>query len=66
MGRPPAAVLRVPQDLVYAQVVKHRRGGRVKKVEIRPIFGKTKLPQVVAALEWKQANTSALERRARP
>ena len=61
-GRPPAAVRRVPHDLVYAQVIKHRREGRIKQVEIRPIFGKTKLPQVVAALGWKQANTSAIER----
>ncbi|HXG19408.1 MAG TPA: hypothetical protein VNN62_10100 [Methylomirabilota bacterium] len=25
-GRPPAAIVRVPHDLVYAQVIKHRRG----------------------------------------
>lgn len=61
-GRPPAPVRRVPQDLVYAQVIKHRRAGRVVAVEIRPIFGKGKLPAVVAALGWTQANTSAIER----
>lgn len=62
LGRPPAPVVRVPRDLVYAQVVKQRRAGRVIAVEIRPIFGKGKLPVVVAALGWTQANTSAIER----
>jgi hypothetical protein len=62
LGRPPAPVLRVPPDLVYAQVIKQRRGGRVTGVEVRPIFGKGKLAQVVAALGWQQANTSAIER----
>jgi IS1 family transposase/transposase-like protein len=61
-GRPPAPVVRVPHDLIYAQVIKHRQGGRVKQVEIRPIFGKGKLLQVVASLGWKKANTSAIER----
>ena len=61
-GRPPAPVLRIPQALVYAQIVKHRQGGRVQQVEIRPIFGQGKLAQVVADLGWTQANTSALER----
>ena len=61
-GRPPKPVLRIPQALVYAQVVKHRQGGRVKAVEIRPIFGKSKLPQVLDALGWNTANTSAIER----
>ncbi|MCE2449092.1 MAG: hypothetical protein J4F35_12095 [Candidatus Latescibacteria bacterium] len=48
--------------LVYAQIVKHRQGGRVKLVEIRPIFGKGKLAQVVADLGCRKANTSAIER----
>jgi len=62
LGRPRAPIIRVPQDLVYAQVVKHRSGNRVKAVEIRPIFGKGKLDAVVESLGWKQANTSAIER----
>ena len=62
LGRPPVPVLRVPQDLVYAQVLKQRQAGRVVEVEIRPIFGKGKLAAVVAALGWQQANTSAIER----
>lgn len=61
-GRPPAPIIRVPQDLVYAQVVKHRTGNRVASVEIRPLFGKGKLDSVVESLGWKQANTSAIER----
>ena len=61
-GRPPAPVIRIPQGLVYAQIVKHRHGGRIQQVEIRPIFGKGKLAQVVADLGWTKANTSAIER----
>jgi hypothetical protein len=62
LGRPPAPILRVPQDLVYAQVIKHREKGRVVSVEIRPIFGKGKLDEVVEELGWKKANTSTIER----
>lgn len=61
-GRPPGPIVRVPHDLVYAQVVKHRRKGRVVKVEIRPIFGKGKLAAVLETLGWKRVNTSAIER----
>jgi transposase-like protein len=61
-GRRPAPVLRVPQDLIYAQVIKHRRQGQVKSVEIRPIFGKGKLEGMVEELGWRKANTSAIER----
>ena len=62
LGRPPTLRLRVPQDLVYAQVIKHRQGYRIRQVEVRPVFGKGKLPQVVARLGWNKANTSAIER----
>lgn len=61
-GRRPAPVIRLPHDLVYAQVIKHRQGGRVRRVEIRPVFGKGKLLHVVTMLGWKKANTSAIER----
>jgi hypothetical protein len=61
-GRPPAPILRVPRDVVYAQVIKHRQHGKVIRVEIRPIFGKGKLPAVLPALGWTKANTSAIER----
>jgi IS1 family transposase/transposase-like protein len=61
-GRPPDPIVRIPRELVYAQVVKHRQGGKVTQVEIRPIFGKGKLPDIVAQLGWEKANTSAIER----
>lgn len=61
-GRPPAPIVRVPRDLVYAQVVKRHQKGRVVAVEIRPIFGKGKLAAVLDALGWKQADLSAIER----
>lgn len=61
-GRPPIPILRVPHDLVYAQVVKTRQNGRVVGVDIRPIFGKSKLPMVLQSLGWQKANTSAIER----
>lgn len=61
-GRRPAPVVRIPQGLVYAQIVKHRQAGRVQRVEIRPRFGKGRLAQVVADLGWTKANTSAIER----
>lgn len=61
-GRPAGVIVRVPHDLVYAQVIKHRCGGQVQSVEIRPIFGKTKLQTIVGELGWTKANTSAIER----
>lgn len=61
-GRRPAPVVRIPQGLVYAQIVKHRQAGRIQRVEIRPRFGKGRLAQVVADLGWTKANTSAIER----
>ncbi len=61
-GCPPALRVRVPQDLVFAQVIKHRQGYRIRQVEVRPVFGKGKLPQVVAQLGWNKANTSAIKR----
>lgn len=61
-GRPPSPIVRVPQGLVYAQVVKQRSNNRVVGVEIRPIFGKGKLKRAVEELGWKKANTSAIER----
>lgn len=62
LGRPPLPILRAPQDLVYAQIIKRRLGGKVCSVEIRPIFGKGKLDAVVKELGWNKPNTSAIER----
>jgi IS1 family transposase/transposase-like protein len=61
-GRIPDPIIRVPHDLVYAQVIKHRLQGHLVKVEIHPVFGKGKLETVVQSLGWTKANTSAIER----
>jgi transposase-like protein len=55
-------IYKVPHDLVYAQVVKHRQKGKIKSVEVRPIWGKGKLDAVIKKLGWKKVNTSAIER----
>ena len=55
-------IYRVPHDLVYAQVVKHRQKGKIKSVEVRPIWGKRKLEAVIKKLGWTKVNTSAIER----
>lgn len=62
IGRHPAPVLRRPQGLVYAQVKKHYQGRRVERVEIRPIFGKTRLAATLKRLGFNKVNTSAIER----
>lgn len=62
VGRPPKLIRRVPHDLVYAQIIKHREKERVIKVEIRKIFGKGKVDEVVKKLGWNAPNTSAIER----
>ena len=61
-GRHPAPRLRRPQGLVYAQVKKHYRGRRVERVEIRPIFGKSRLEATLERLGFAKVNTSAIER----
>lgn len=61
-GRPANPIRRVPHGLVYAQIIKHRKENKVTEVEIRPIFGKTKLTALVKELGWRKANTSAIER----
>jgi len=55
-------IYRVPADLVYTQVIKHRQNGKVVSVEIRPIWGKGKLSTIIAVLGWNKANMSAIER----
>jgi len=61
-GRGKRPYYKVPHDLVYAQVIKHRQNGKVKTVETRPIWGKTKLNAVLEKLGWNKVNTSAIER----
>lgn len=63
-GRPRKPILIVPQDLLYAQVVKRRRRGRVVDITTRVVFG---TEQAVAAKLQQSCvshsiNTSFVER----
>ena len=63
-GRPKKPVNEIPEELVYAQVHKHREKGRVKKIETNVIFGtedqvKKKLVQSPVS---NSVNTSFVER----
>ncbi|MEW6732466.1 MAG: IS1 family transposase [Acidobacteriota bacterium] len=63
-GRPRKPILKVPKDLLYAQVVKHRERGRVVKISTRVVFGTKKA--VAAKLKRspvsRHINTSFVER----
>jgi len=41
-GRPPKDVIKVPRNLLYAQVVKHRTKGRIDKITTAIVFGTKK------------------------
>jgi len=63
-GRPRKPIRIVPQDLLYAQVVKHRKRGRVVDITTRVVFG---TEQAVAAKLQQSCvshsiNTSFVER----
>ena len=63
-GRPRNPRYEPPPELVYAMVHKHRRNGRVVKIEIRPVFGS--LEKVQEAVEGspvsRKVNTTFVER----
>jgi hypothetical protein len=63
-GRPKKPKLRPPPGLRYAQVVKHRRKGRVISISTKVIFGKEE--EIKTLLEAspvsKSVNTSFIER----
>jgi hypothetical protein len=63
-GRPRNPRYEPPPELVYATVHKHRRKGRVVKIEIRPVFGS--LEKVQEAVEDSpvscKVNTTFVER----
>ena len=63
-GRPKKPKLRPPPELKYAQVVKHRRKGRVVSISTRVIFGKEE--EIKKLLEAspvsKSVNISFIER----
>ena len=53
-GRPRNPKIIPPVDLEYAQVIKKRKGGRLRKIVKKVIFGKS--------IEEKEISTSLLER----
>ena len=63
-GRPKKPRLRPPPGLKYAQVVKHRRKGRVVSISTKVIFGKEEEIETLleASPVSKSVNTSFIER----
>lgn len=63
-GRPRKPRLRAPKNLLYAQVVKRRKRGRVVEITTRVVFGtKTAVAQKLKASPVSEAiNTSFVER----
>jgi len=63
-GRPKKPKLRPPPELKYAQVVKHRRKGRVVSISTRIVFGeKEKIEKLLdASPVSKSVNISFIER----
>jgi len=63
-GRFPDVRYRIPRTLAHVQVVKHRQGQQVVKVDIRFVHGSQRCVQrVLAQLGYTVPNTSAIERR---
>ena len=63
-GRFPATAYRIPRSLAHVQIVKHREGQRVVKVDIRYAHGtKRTVAQALEYLGYSKPNTSAIERR---
>ena len=62
-GRPPAVRQRIPRTLAHIQVIKHREGKRLVKVEPRLAHGsQRRVDRELEALGYTIANTSAVER----
>lgn len=63
-GRLPKVRYRIPRTLAHVQIVKHREGARVVKVEVRFAHGSRKCARLgLQRLGYTQFNTSAIERR---
>lgn len=63
-GRMPKVRYRIPRTLAHVQIVKHRQGARVVKVEIRFAHGSQKCAhRGLERLGYIAFNTSAIERR---
>lgn len=61
-GRAPRFVLRWPQGLAYGQVKKQYQRGRIKRIEVRAVYGKARLKHVLYLLGYTHINTSVVER----
>ena len=61
-GRPPLPKLVPPEDLRYAQVVKHRENDRVIKVDTRVVFGNEAEVRSLLEQSGNTINTSYVER----
>lgn len=62
-GRLPKTQYRIPRTLAHVQIVKHRVGRRVVKVDIRQAHGSRKFAaQMLRQLGYTSFNTSAIER----
>jgi len=62
-GRAPAVRYRIPRSLAHTQVIKHRQGHRLVKVEVRLAHGsQRRVDRELEALGYTVANTSAIER----
>jgi transposase-like protein/IS1 family transposase len=63
-GRLPNVRYRIPRTLAHVQIVKQRVGSRVVAVDIRHAHGSKKFAhQVLTQLDYREFNTSAVERR---
>jgi len=63
-GRLPKRRYRIPRTLAHVQIVKHRAGKRVVRVEVRCAHGSQKCAhRGLKRLGYKAFNTSAIERR---
>lgn len=63
-GRFPKIRYRIPRNLAHVQIVKHRQGRRLSRIEIRYAHGSIKrINQALLALSYTTPNTSAIERR---
>src|SRR5258706_10023885 len=63
-GRFPAVRYRIPRTLAHVQIVKHRQGQRLVKVDIRYVHGSKRcVHRVLEQLGYTTPNTSAIERR---
>lgn len=63
-GRPRQPILKAPKNLLYTQVVKRRKRGRVVEISTRVVFGSERLvtAQLKRSVVSRHINTSFVER----